>query len=311
MAVFFPDLTKIISQLQKTAMSLGKPQRRNAMSYRDLLVHLDDSEICAERVAAAVALAKREGARLTGIALALESTISTYIGVDFPKSLTEAQQDIVRQAAQSAVDKFEAAAKEAGIDHQARIVTCSATKAPARLAFFARHADLIFVGQPNPDEKGKAFQESMLENIIHNSGRPVYVVPYIGRHEVKNRKAVIAWDGSKKAVRAVNDAIPLLQARKEVIVLVVNPKKRSAEYGGQQGENLVAHLERYDINVKVAERTNPDLSVDTIIQNFISDSGADLLVMGAFGHSRLREKAFGGVTDSILHQMIVPVLMSE
>ncbi len=281
------------------------------MSYKDLLVHLDDTDICAERVASAVALAKREGARLTGIALALESTISTYIGIDFPSSLTQAQQEIVQKAAESAVAKFEASAKEAGIEYRSRIVKCPASKAPARLAFFARHADLIFVGQPNPNDKGKAFQESLLEAVLLTTGRPVYVVPYIGRYEAKVRKAVIAWDGGKKAVRAVNDAIPMLKARKEVTVLVINPKKRGDEFGGQPGENLVEHLDRYGINAKVATVVSPDLSVDTTIQNFISDSGADLLVMGAFGHSRLREKAFGGVTDSILHQMIVPVLMSE
>lgn len=281
------------------------------MSYKDLLVHLDDSEICAERVEAAVALAKREGARITGIALALESTISTYIGIDFPSSLTEAQQEIVQKAAESAVEKFETTAKEAGVEFTSRIIKCQGTKAPARMAFFARHADLIFVGQPQPDAKGKDFQESLLEHVLHNSGRPVYVVPYIGRYNAKVRRAVIAWDGGKKAVRAVNDAIPMLKARKEVDVLVINPKTRSDDFGGSQGENLVAHLERYGVNAKVVVRVNSEISVDTVIQNHISDSGADLLVMGAFGHSRLREKAFGGVTESILHQMIVPVLMSE
>ena len=281
------------------------------MSYKDILVHLDDSEICAERMASATALAKREDARVTGIALALESTISTYIGIDFPSSLTEAQQEIVQKSAQSAVEKFEAAAKEAGVDFESRIIKCPGTKAPARMAFFARHADLIFMGQPNPDSSAKDFQESLLENVLHNSGRSVYVVPYIGRYEAKVRKAVIAWDGGKKAVRAVNDAIPMLKVRKSVDVLVINPKDRSKDLGGAQGENLVSHLQRHGVNAKVVVKVNPELTVDTIIQNHISDSGADLLVMGAFGHSRLREKAFGGVTETILHQMIVPVLMSE
>ena len=281
------------------------------MSYKDLLVHLDSSDICAERVAASIALAKREGARLTGIALALESTISTYIGIDFPSSLTDAQQEIVKKAADTAIANFTEAAEAAGVEYATRVISCPATKAASRLAFFARHADLIFVGQPNPDSQGKAFHEALLENVLHNSGRPVYVVPYIGRFEAKSRKAVIAWDGSKKAVRAVNDAIPLLTARAEVDVLVVNPKKRGDDYGGQQGENLVSHLERYGVNAKVVVRVHPEVTIDTVIQNYISDSGADLLVMGAFGHSRLREKAFGGVTNSILQQMIVPVLMSE
>lgn len=281
------------------------------MSYKDVLVHLDDTEICSARVAAAVTLAKRDGARVTGVAMVLESTISTYIGIDFPASLTDAQQEIVQKSADSAVAKFEAAAKEAEVEYAVRIIRCPATKAASRLAFFARHADLTFLGQANPDSPGRAFQESLLESVLHASGRPVYVVPYIGRYEHKTRRAVIAWDGSKKAVRAVNDAIPMLQARDEVDVLVVNPTRRDEEFGGQQGENLVGHLERYGINAKVVERTNPEVGVDAVILNHIADVGADLLVMGAFGHSRLREKAFGGVTNSILHQMTAPVVMSE
>jgi nucleotide-binding universal stress UspA family protein len=92
---------------------------------------------------------------------------------------------------------------------------------------------------------------------------------------------------------------------------VVNPKPRSEEYGGSQGDNLVSHLKQHGIDAVVRFQSGPDLSVDTVILNYISDTGADLLIMGAFGHSRLREKAFGGVTESILHQMTVPVLMSE
>ena len=281
------------------------------MAYKDLLVHLDSSDICAERVAAALALAKREGARLTGIAMELESTISTYMGIDFPASLTEAQAQIVKTSAAEAVKTFEAAATQAGVEHAVRLIKCQASKAASRLAFFSRHADMTFVGQPNPDSSGKSFQESLLEAVLHRSGRPVYVVPYIGRFEAQTRRAVIAWDGSKKAVRAVNDAIPMLVARDHVDVLVVNPKKRSDEFGGQQGENLVDHLSRHGIKASVVVRTHPEVSVDTVILNYISDSGADLLVMGAFGHSRLLERTFGGVTQSILQQMTVPVVMSE
>ena len=281
------------------------------MSYKDVLVHLDDSEICVARVGAALELAKRDGARVTGIAMALESTISTYIGIDFPSSLTEAQQEIVQKSAKSAVAKFEAAAKEAGVEHKSRIISCPATKAPARLAFFARHADISFLAQANPDSPNKAFQESLMDSVLQDSGRPVYLVPYIGRFEHKVRHAVIAWDGSKKAVRAVNDAIPMLTARDKVDVLVVNPERRGEEFGGQQGENLCEHLARYGINATVVERTNPEVSVATVILNHMADVGADLLVMGAYGQSRLRERTFGGVTNTILQQMTAPVVMSE
>jgi nucleotide-binding universal stress UspA family protein len=281
------------------------------MAYKDLLVHVDDSNACRHRIAAAIALAKRHDARVCAVALALKSTISTYIGIDIPASLTETQKELVAKAAESSIAKFEATAKQAGVNYCSKIINCSATKAPARLSFHARHADISFVGQPNPDDAGVSFQESLLEGVLFASGRPVYVVPYIGRRDLKVRKAVIAWDGGKKAVRAVNDAIPLLQGRAEVIVLVINAEKRKNAHGDKPGEDIAAHLERHGIKTKVDRQSFPDMPADTIILNYLSDAGADLLVMGAYGHSRLREKAFGGVTNTIMHQMTTPVLMSE
>ena len=281
------------------------------MAFKDILVHLDDSAECENRVKAAVALAKRQESGVTGVALALESTISTYIGIDIPSSLSDTQKELVQKAAENAVAKFEKAAADEGVSCNSRIVSCSATKAPAVLAFHARHADMTFLGQPNPDNPGAHFQESLLEGVLFASGRPVYIVPYIGRPDTKIRTAVIAWDGGKKAVRAVNDAIPLLQGRGEAIVLVINPEERREAHGDNPGADIAAHLERHGVKAKVVIHPHAEISKGTVILNFLSDSGADLLIMGAFGHSRLREKAFGGATDTILHQMTAPVLMSE
>ncbi|MEO1398748.1 MAG: universal stress protein [Pseudomonadota bacterium] len=281
------------------------------MAFKDILVHLHSSKESADRLDAAIALAKRQEARLFGVALALESTISSYVGIEIPASLTEQQQSIVKAAASKAVTSFEAAAKEAGIEFASKIIACGASKAPAQLAFHARHVDLSFLGQPNPDDDNHSFQESLLDGVMFGSGRPVYVVPYIGRNVRKVRKAVIAWDGGKKAVRAANDAIPLLRDREEVIVLVINPDQRRDAHGDKPGAGIAAHLERHGINAKVDLQVAPKASPDNLILNYMSDSGADLLIMGAYGHSRLREKAFGGVTDTIMHQMITPVLMSE
>lgn len=281
------------------------------MVYKDILVHLDNSKVCKQRAKAAVALAKRHEASVTGVSLALKSTISTYVGIDIPASLTEAQQKIVADSAAEAITKFEELAKSQGVPFNSHIVRCSATKAPARLSYFARHADLTFVGQPNPDEKGMAFQESLLDGVLFASGRPVYVVPYVGRIDVKTRKAVIAWDGGTKAVRAANDAIPLLQGRSDAIVLVINPDDHHSAHGDNPGTKIAAHLERHGIKTSVDCHTVKDVNPDTVILNYLADTGADLLIMGAYGHSRLREKAFGGTTNTILHQMTTPVFMSQ
>ncbi len=281
------------------------------MPFKDLLVHIDDSKDCKHRIGAALALAKRQDSRVRGVAIALKSTISNYIGIDLPSSLSATQKEIVKKAAETSIAEFEEAARQAGVEYTSEIIECGATKAPARLSFHARHTDLSFLGQPNPDEAGASFKESLLEGVLFASGRPVYIVPYIGRPDMKHRNAVIAWDGGKKSVRAVNDAIPLLQGRGQVTVLVINAKDRKSAHGDKPGQDIAAHLERHGIKTKVEHQTFKDAAIDTVILNYLTDAGADLLIMGAYGHSRLREKAFGGVTDTILHQMTVPVLMSE
>ncbi|MEM9330819.1 MAG: universal stress protein [Pseudomonadota bacterium] len=281
------------------------------MALKDILVHLDDSKECENRVAAAVALAKRHEASVTGIALALESTISTYIGIDIPSNLSEVQKKLVQEAAERAVAKFEKTARDEGVSCTQKIVSCSATKAPAILAFSARHADMTFLGQPNPGKESAHFLESLLEGVLFASGRPVYIVPYIGRPDTKVRTAVIAWDGGKKAARAVNDAIPILQGRGEAILLVINPEDRKEALGDNPRMDIAAHLERHGVKARVEILPHAEIAPGTVILNYLADVGADLLIMGAFGHSRLREKAFGGATDTILHQMTAPVLMSE
>lgn len=281
------------------------------MPYRDIFVHLDDCRSCPDRIDAAISLASRQQARITGVALALESTIASYIGIEFPSALSEQQQKVVREAAERAVAHFEKKVKQAGLEFESHIVSCGAPKAPAVLSYYARHADIAFMGQPNPKDAAGSFQETLLEGVLFASGRPVYIVPYIGRPHYKIRKAVIAWDGGRKAARAVHDAIPLLRGRGEAIVLVVNPDERKDVHGEKPGRYMAEHLRRHDIDAQVDIMVAPEASPDTVLLNYVADVGADLLIMGAYGHSRLRERAFGGVTNTILHHMTTPVLMSE
>ncbi len=281
------------------------------MAYKDLLIHVDTCDSCSDRIESAVSLAKRHDAHLKAVALALKSSVSSYLGIEIPSSLTEEQQRIVREATEAAMRMFEEAAKEAGISYETEIIECGAAKAPGILSFHARHADMTFVGQPDPDGRKGSFQESLLEGVLFASGRPVYIVPYVGRPHMEHRKAVIAWDGGRKAVRAVNDALPLLKAREEVFVVVVNPDKRKDVHGPRPGRDIARHLERHGVNVTVVPLIMPEAAADTVILNYLTETGSDLLIMGAYSHSRLREKAFGGVTNTIIHHMTTPVVMSE
>lgn len=282
------------------------------MSYKDLLVHVDNSEASKYRIEAALSLAKRHDAKVTAVALALESTISSYIGLNFPNKLKQEQKDIVLEAAESAIGVFNQIGDDAGVDCSSEIIQCSATKAPVRLSYLARHADLSFMGQPSPDENVATFHESLLDGVLFASGRPVYIVPYVGRPNPSVRKAVVAWDGGKKVARALNDAIPLLQDRGgKTVLLIINPEERKRVHGIHPGRNIAEHLAKHGVEADIVVQTTNGLTPDTIMLNYLADAGADLLIMGAYGHSRLREKTFGGVTNAIMHQMTAPVFMSE
>ena len=281
------------------------------MPYKDLLVYLGDDEHSEYGIDAVLALAKRHNARVKGVAFALNWPTPGYVGVEIPVDFTIANQELATKSADEAIAKFKKVADESGVESICETIRCDVSKAPAQLAFHARHADMTFLGQPDPDDDESGFHESLLDAVLFGSGRPVYAVPYIGRPEMKTRKAVIAWDGGKKAARAINDAIPLLKDRDEVIVLVVNPEKRINAHGGNPGSDIAAHLQRHGINTTVDIQVSNQLAPATLILNYLFENSADLLVMGAYGHSRLREWAFGGVTNTIMHQMTVPVIMSE
>lgn len=281
------------------------------MSYSEVLVHLDYMKASADRVKAAIALAKRTDAQVKGVALALQSTMNSYLGIPLNASLNETQKNEVELAAKKLVSDFEQAAADAGVTSKSEIIRTGATQAPAQLAFHARHADISVMGQPDPDHDSAAFIESLYEGVLFGSGRPVYLVPHYGRIEFKDRNAVIAWDGGKKAARALRDAIPLLKGRGKATVLVINPETRVGAHGDNPGHDIAAYLSAHGVETKVDSFSNKDIPAETLILNYLADKGADLLIMGAYGHSRLREKAFGGVTNSIMHQMTAPVLMSD
>lgn len=278
---------------------------------KDILVHLDDSEACSHRIRTAISLATKHDAHVHGIALRIKSTISAYIGEALPSGFQEAQKKAVDESARKAIETFEAAAKEAGISFDTGTIDKSAAKAPAELGFHARHSDITVLAQTDHDKEGASFNTALMEAALFESGRPIYLVPYVGKKIQPVKTAVIAWDGGAKAARTVNDAIPLLQDREEVIILVINADERQGAHGKEPGADIAGHLAHYGIKARIERETVKDIAVDKAILNFLADSGADLLVMGAYGHSRLREKAFGGVTQNILKEMTAPVLMSN
>ena len=172
-------------------------------------------------------------------------------------------------------------------------------------------ADLVILGQINPDHPPPPGGRQLVEDILMTLGRPILVIPYIGRFETLGTKILVGWNNSREAARAVNDAIPLLANSASVTILEVDPIGRKPAINGATGADVARHLARHGINAQPARTVMASISVPDVLLSYATDVSADLLVVGGYGHSRLRELILGGVTRDLLRHMTLPVLMSH
>lgn len=278
------------------------------MPYKNLLVHVDDSKINAKRLAAAIALAQDHGAHLTGIYPAIEPYLPGNIAAEVPAQLLGVLEEQAAERVAAAKAAFTEIVERAGLSSDFRSASCAAGLAAEVVALNARYADLVVLGQPEPGDGGEV-DARVPEDVVLGAGRPALVVPYIGAGETIGKRALIAWDGGREAARAVNDALPLLEKAESVAVLVINPSQGG--HGAQPGADIALHLARHGITVEAQHIEVRDLSTGNALLSRLADEAIDLLVMGAYGHSRLREMVLGGVTREVFQQMTVPVLMSH
>ena len=166
------------------------------------------------------------------------------------------------------------------------------------------------MGQVNPHEPSCA-DHHLPEEVVPASGRPALIIPYDWSLEGLGERVLIAWDASREAARAVSDAMPLLEQANSVLVVSINPRSTPLDHGEVPGADIGVHLARHKVKVEVERVVAGEVSVGNALLSHIADRGADLLVMGAYAHSRMRELVLGGATRSILESMTVPVLMAH
>jgi nucleotide-binding universal stress UspA family protein len=279
------------------------------MPIKDILVQVDGGKAAPARYAAAIGLAKDHGAHLTGLCLAVEPPVpATVLGLVPPEAMAS-QREMVREQAETAIAQFRLAVEKAGLPGEGRVVQVLDFDAVDVFVTHVRHCDLAVLGQQDPEDflpLGPDFPA----DVLMSCGRPGIVVPFIGAPPILGQRVLVAWDGGREAARAVNDAMPLLERAHSVAVLSVNPE--DAGTGERDpGADIALHLARHGVKVTAARTIARETAVGDVLLADIADNGIDLLVMGAYGHSRLREWALGGVTRHILAHMTVPVLMSH
>ena len=281
------------------------------MSWKDLLVVLDAEPAARGRIDLAAALAERFSAHVSALYALPVPRVPRHLGYYDPALIDPffaALREKARAAAVEVHEAFDVATRLRRLSAEWREIP----EGPdAAAALHARYADLAILGQLDPDRVESELVRPRPEEVALASGRAVLVVPYAGHFADVGQRVVIAWSPTREAARAVADATPLLAAAEQVSVLTIDPPEAPDRPGELPAPDIAAHLAGHGVKARIETTISTGLPVGEVLLSRLADFGADLLVMGAYGHSRTCEMLLGGVTRSVLRNMTVPVLMSH
>jgi nucleotide-binding universal stress UspA family protein len=276
------------------------------MAMRDILVVIDDAATVARLAPPAAALAAALGARLTGLYAVGAPAETAYGDISGWMQLVESYLAAQRAEASAAEANF----RQVLAEQQLMGDWVYRENAPPDTAVaLAALYDLVVVGQPDPDAEPTG--ASGPEAIVLGAGRPIVVVPYAGSFAAIGKRVLVAWNGSREAARALHDADAVLERAEWVTVIEVKPAGGEERSARLAAADVAAALVRRGISATAETETAGNIGVEDLLLSRAADLDADLLVMGAYGHSRLREYVLGGVSRGVFRHMTLPVLMAH
>jgi len=276
------------------------------MTYKVILNHLDSSAATAARTELSCSLAKQQAAHLVG--LAATGIPLAAVDSDAGKSLSAQTVQQINLDAQQAIIGFEQQCQQADVpSFESRRV---ANKSLDAIRWHERFCDLILIGRETPQAKTGLSPLSFTEQVLLAATRPVLIVPSIITDHIEPLRAAIAWDGSASAARAIMAGIPALQGAASVDIVIVHKTGAEAMDEGTAGSELLLYLSRHGIRAHITECELIDDVAATLLAH-VRETAANLLIMGGYGHTRLRERLLGGATRKILMEMSIPVLMKH
>jgi nucleotide-binding universal stress UspA family protein len=280
------------------------------MTYRTILVHLGDADRFEPTLDAAIKLAVTHRAHLIGIHVL--PPVRIYAGVEayVPTEIIESQRNHYKEVSTEIGKTFESAIQKAGLSGEWRVSDVLGRSPASEIISHGRRADLIILPQVDPEENFPG-PSSWSEQIMLEAGRPVLFIPYIGATQDIGKSVLVAWNASRESSRAVFDALPILVTAKTVEIMWENLPAGSDGDLILTGAEIATTLARHDVKVATAEGIDRGVDAGNELLSRASDIGADLIVMGGYGHSRFREMILGGVTRLMMQSMTVPVLMSH
>lgn len=281
------------------------------MSFKTILVHVDESKHLQSRVEIAAKIAMAENAHLIGAAATgVSRFIRDTVAVDPEASSIGIYLDILRKRAEGALNSFENIARSIGVNSiERRMIDDDAAEG---VSTQARYCDLTVLGQEDPDERSPALMPGFPGAVVMTGGGPSLIIPYAGNFTTVGQRVLIAWNASGESLRAVRGALPLLKRASIVQVVSFNPSTQADVYGQDAGVDIALYLARHEVKVDVMqEEIGANVDIGNALLSLAANLGSDMLVMGCYGHSRVREVLFGGATYVVLKSMTVPVLMAH
>ena len=279
------------------------------MSYRTVLVHLDLGRCSRDRIDFALQLAVNHEAHLIGwYSNYVADPQSFYLKAELAETLEQIRQD--RIATGHVLQQyFETATARAGVKAEWR---CNDEHPNVAMPLHARHADLVVIGQNDPDDARAFVAAGFVGNLLMTAGTPVLVAPYIGARATLGQRPLVAWDCSRSAGRAVRDALPFLRRAERCDLLTINPIGNEDGEPRLPGAEIATVLARHGVEVRTHTLDGvPHRQVAETLLSQAADLGSDMIVAGAYGHPRMTELVLGGVTRTLLASMTVPVLFSH
>ncbi len=279
------------------------------MAFKSILLHLDGGTRDDVRLDAALMLAARDEAHLTALCTIPPLANGPYAvyAIGAVQAIADAEREYLAEArdkAEQLREGAEAKAKSAGVVFEWRVAEGFGEDI---VPLHARYADLAIVGQADPDAADAARARRVPVQTVIEAGRPLLVIPYAGSFKTLGRRPLIAWNGSREAARAVHDALPILKRAETVFVLSIDAPAEDHI----AGFDISASLARHDVKAEAMRTVSSDISAGDILLSECAELGADMIVMGAYGHSRLREFVLGGVSELLFDTMTVPLFMAH
>ena len=280
------------------------------MSYKTILAILDTVDNATAVADFAFAIAAQTNAYVIGLHAETVAVVPLVAPMEIPDPVAvQALQDMARAQSLEIERIFRKKAQAEGISHEWRSFASSTGYGSAPLIESARSADLLIASQADPLKPSDSHVD--IDNYLFESGRPVLMIPFVMRQPKPIKRVLVAWNGSREAARAAFDALPILKAAAEVEIFSVDPVDNALQSAAVAGADIAAALSRHGVKVTLATAQSVDKSASAVIENRLSDSSIDLLVMGAYTHSRLWQLIFGGTTRTLLQSMTALTLLSR